>query len=596
MRSALVRTNLSCKLRCGHCECAPQESAEIVAAAPREIAAAIADGVESIRLVGGEPLLRKDLDRLIAFARRSAAGRRLTLTLETHALELTPARARALVDAGLDQLRVEFVGWEASYDAGVGVRGAFARALDGLRAARSAGLAYELVLPLLADNLDVLPTIPARLVELGLRPASVLLRLMLRAAKRPQLRLAIAAIEACDRAVRELELWARLDPESLPPPCLFSQPAKISHLYTLTPGARELPGWHKLPVCTSCKVADRCVGLPAFALDEDPTLVPRPIEQDRVRRRLSLLTGVDEQIARELVSRELGRDASGNAWPVHTVRINFLCNQACDFCFVSTHLPFPPEPAVRAAIETCAREGAALALSGGEPTLNPRLPDYLRYARELGIEMIELQTNAIRLADGELCQTILDAGISEAFVSLHGSTAEICDRVTRAPGTWAKTVAGLDELHARGAKARVNFVMCAINAHDFVNVVELVGTRWPRFVLTFSFVAPSTDNVPRSKELIPRYSDMAPAMLAGFARARELGVIVSGFESMCAIPLCLKPDGLEQYASLSPLEAGLDRGEFLKPASCDTCSVSERCWGIRRGYAKLHGTDELRAL
>ena len=29
---------------------------------------------------------------------------------------------------------------------------------------------------------------------------------------------------------------------------------------------------------------------------------------------------------------------------------------------------------------------SALALSGGEPTLNPRLPDYLRYARELGID------------------------------------------------------------------------------------------------------------------------------------------------------------------------------------------------------------------
>ena len=107
-------------------------------------------------------------------------------------------------------------------------------------------------------------------------------------------------------------------------------------------------------------------------------------------------------------------------------------------------------------------------------------------------------------------------------------------------------------------------------------------------------MAPSTDNVPRTAELIPRYSDMASHMLAGFTRARALGVTLSGFESMCSIPLCLKPDGLDTYAALSPLEAGLDRGEFLKPEICEGCSVQARCWGIRRGYAALHGIEELR--
>ena len=86
-----------------------------------------------------------------------------------------------------------------------------------------------------------------------------------------------------------------------------------------------------------------------------------------------------------------------------------------------------------------------------------------------------------------------------------------------------------------------------------------------------------------------------PHMLAGFARARELDVILSGFESMCAIPLCLKPDGLGDYEQLSAAEVGIDSAsEFEKPAGCADCSQRDRCWGLRRGYVQLYGSDELR--
>src|SRR5262249_17993781 len=163
-----------------------------------------------------------------------------------------------------------------------------------------------------------------------------------------------------------------------------------------------------------------------------------------------------------------------------------------DFCFVSTHLPNPQASAIHAALEQAAREQAVVAISGGEPTLNPRLCDYLRYAKQVGVRSIELQTNAIRLADPALADAIAEAGVDIAFVSLHGSRAEICDAITKAPGTWAKTVAGLDQLARVGIRTRVNFVMCQSNAEDFPALVELVAARWPGFVVTFSFVAPST--------------------------------------------------------------------------------------------------------
>ena len=68
-------------------------------------------------------------------------------------------------------------------------------------------------------------------------------------------------------------------------------------------------------------------------------------------------------------------------------------------------------------------------------------------------------------------------------------------------------------------------------------------------------------------------------------RARELGLRVTGFESMCAIPLCLKPDGLGEYEQLSGLAAGLDRGEsWLLAALVASPNATQRATA-RRGCA-----------
>ena len=67
----------------------------------------VAHGVEKIRLTGGEPLLRKNLERLVAMLRAipTPSSRPLDLTLTTNG-SLLARKARALKDAGLDRVTV----------------------------------------------------------------------------------------------------------------------------------------------------------------------------------------------------------------------------------------------------------------------------------------------------------------------------------------------------------------------------------------------------------------------------------------------------------------------------------------------------------
>jgi cyclic pyranopterin phosphate synthase len=102
----------------------------------------LAHGVEKIRLTGGEPLLRKDLERLVAMLRAlpTASGRALDLTLTTNG-SLLARKAKTLKDAGLDRVTVSLDALdEAVFKRMNDVDFAVADVLGGIDAAHAAGL------------------------------------------------------------------------------------------------------------------------------------------------------------------------------------------------------------------------------------------------------------------------------------------------------------------------------------------------------------------------------------------------------------------------------------------------------------------------
>jgi len=103
----------------------------------------IGHGVEKIRLTGGEPLLRKDIERLIGMLARlrTRDGEPLDLTLTTNG-SILARKARSLADAGLRRVTVSLDGLDDAVfrrmnDVDFPVRAV----LDGIAAAAQAGLA-----------------------------------------------------------------------------------------------------------------------------------------------------------------------------------------------------------------------------------------------------------------------------------------------------------------------------------------------------------------------------------------------------------------------------------------------------------------------
>jgi MoaA/NifB/PqqE/SkfB family radical SAM enzyme len=87
-----------------------------------------------------------------------------------------------------------------------------------------------------------------------------------------------------------------------------------------------------------------------------------------------------------------------------------------------------------------------LDIDGGEPTTHPRLADAIGLARELGYRSVNLTTNGRLLRDRALAERVVNSGISHLLISLHGATAEVHEAATDAPGSFAETVAGIDNV------------------------------------------------------------------------------------------------------------------------------------------------------
>jgi len=601
VRSELVVTHETCNQRCGHCTARRSEDerawvqTRAVLARVREAATR---GAKELVLTGGEPAMRTDLAALVAGARDAGVAR---VALETNATLIDEARAAALRAAGLDLARVNLTAWGDALDAITQDPGGWERTLRGVDALLAAGVAVELSAVVVRATAATLPALPAEAVE---RFGGALQGLMLRVPVRSPDEAALVSYDEAARVIeqvalegRRVGLAVRLAPEAGVPPCVFARPTGVAHLYAMTAGLSAREGHQHLAACGGCAVRDRCAGLDGEALRRFGAPAMRPVTEERVRRRLSVISSVQAQVERELVQPNRTTPPGGSdAVEEHLVRVNFHCNQACRFCFVSTHLPTAGDDQVRAAIARAGATGRWITLSGGEPTLHPRLVDFVAFARASSPHPVGLQTNAVRLADPARVEALVAAGLSRVQVSLHASDAALSDAITEAPGTFADTLLGLDALHAQ---ERVSLaILCVVtrrNHGGLIDLVRLIASRWPRAELGLAFVAPSSDLVPRDVELIPRYRDVLPSMEAAAREARSLGVPCGGFASMCGVPLCLVSAEAQTDAT-AEIPEGYDGGEFVHPPACEGCALRGRCYGVRRGYLALYGAEELRPL
>jgi len=120
-------------------------------------------GVLQLGLSGGEPLVRKDLETLVAHAH----GVGLYTTLVTSGLGLTPGRARALREAGIDHVQISFQDAERASAERIAGLASVDKKLAAAALVREMGVAFTVNVVLHRANLDRLSEIIELAASLG---------------------------------------------------------------------------------------------------------------------------------------------------------------------------------------------------------------------------------------------------------------------------------------------------------------------------------------------------------------------------------------------------------------------------------------------
>jgi len=278
--------------------------------------------------------------------------------------------------------------------------------------------------------------------------------------------------------------------------------------------------------------------------------------------------------------------------------IHFRCNLRCQHCMILESMHWL-EPANEAELESLLEEQRqkrlwrALILTGSEVTLRRDLPDVVRRAIDAGFEFVRIQTHGVRLANEAYCQELIDAGVKEFFVSVTAGDELLHDRITQVPGSFQKTLRGLENLSKfSDVRTLTNTVVTALSYPSLPDVVQRLKDLPNLTEMHFWTYWPMSPNDDLS--LCVSHPIAAEYLKRAIKLARSYGRIVE----VKNFPQCLLGKYADALCNDQP-ELRIDprfwtefhRNGFHQCAYKSVCA-SKQCLGINTAYAKRFGWHE----
>ena len=153
-----------CNLKCVHCYAHAKNKAgenELTTEQGKQLIDDLAGFGSPVMLFsGGEPLVRKDLPQLAAYA----VEKGMRAVISTNGTLITPEKARNLKEIGLSYVGISLDGMDEINDRFRGVKGAFRSALEGIKNSQDAGIKVGLRFTVNKFNVSEIPKI-FRLLE-----------------------------------------------------------------------------------------------------------------------------------------------------------------------------------------------------------------------------------------------------------------------------------------------------------------------------------------------------------------------------------------------------------------------------------------------
>lgn len=250
--------------------------------------------------------------------------------------------------------------------------------------------------------------------------------------------------------------------------------------------------------------------------------------------------------------------------------------------------------------------------TSGEPTTNRQLHEWVKLARSAGAQWVSMMTNGRALSHEGYAKRLIASGMNRFYVSIHGHERRLHDGLTRTPGSFEQTVAGI-EMIARykryGLQLHTSTVVTKRNLPHMLDVYRFLrGIGVDQVVFNVMQANGRADT--HFEHIFPTYTDIARTFAAMVTEAKKTEARPMAF--LVDIPLCTTesvPDENRGYVEaythyeergngthdekLRPREGAnelgalvevarddLDKALRTKRPECSTCKYDRVCEGV----------------
>jgi len=271
------------------------------------------------------------------------------------------------------------------------------------------------------------------------------------------------------------------------------------------------------------------------------------------------------------------------------------CNQYCRFCSnPETEYILDFETAKLEIDDFVTRGYFGIILTGGEPSLSPHIPAITRYAVQKGLH-VRMITNGSKIAEPEILNSFVDAGLRHFHVSIHSHKAEVEDFLTGVTGSHFKAMKALENLGGvqnRDVTVNINTVINSFNADHLDENVKFFIKNFP-FIRHFVWnnLDPSMGRAETNRDTAPHLRDLELSL----NRAMRFLSSTGRTFRVERVPLCFMAEFAAYSTETRKIvkneermvhfldEKGTVRQtdfEHLKTDVCKVCTLNNICGGL----------------
>ncbi len=283
---------------------------------------------------------------------------------------------------------------------------------------------------------------------------------------------------------------------------------------------------NQFPSCRDCFLKHNCSGLCPLRNYEYSGSIEKPNP-----KRCQEVKKINKKFITYTALKEIGYRPSEKYSELNKnikslkVNLGSECNNHCLFCKqINNKIKKKEKEQIKKIINKNKNKYDQIIFTGGEVTLRNDLFDLIKHAKDKGFNLIEIETNGRRLFYKDYCQELINSGVNNFKVSLHGPDQKTHDNLTKVEGSFHQTVKGIKNLVSMNQNVSINYVIIDKNYKKIPRMVDFLSSLGISEI-KFNFLQVNDKSL--EKELINKKNDVDSYLSEGIKKAKKLKIKVS---------------------------------------------------------------------